>query len=227
MSGTAPARPGTDADVTVAGAAQDQVLRRRLDRGERLIGLALRPGRIAWLTDAMLIPPGGAVPRDTLIRPHAAPEIVAVLGERLTGPGVTWVSALAAVASVRAGIAITDSPGQDSTVALPDASADNGPVRFVASGPVTRPAAGLDLALEACLVEVDGQVVDSATGAAVAGHPTAALAAAANDLATRGLALEPGWAVFTGSMADPVRLSPAAALSVHFTSLGSIFLPGS
>ena len=109
------------------------MLRRRLDRGERLIGLALRPSATAWLTDAMVLPPGGPVPRDTLVQPHAAPEIVAVLGEKLAGPGVTWVSALAAVASVQAGLSITGSPYPDGPGTPPDAIADNSPVRFVAA----------------------------------------------------------------------------------------------
>lgn len=205
--------------------AEDEVLRRRLDRGERVVGIAVGPEFTAWLTDAMVLPPGSPVPRDTLVQPQVAPEIVAVLGHGLAGPGATWVSALAAVTSVQAGIAISGSPYPDSAATLPDAIADNGSVRFVAAGPVARPAAGLDLALEACLVEVGGEIVDSATGAAVAGHPAAAIAAAANDLAARGLAIEPGWLVLTGAMADPVPLPAAAEFSVHFTSLGSVFLP--
>jgi 2-oxo-3-hexenedioate decarboxylase len=204
---------------------EDEVLRRRLDRGERLVGIAVGAEFTAWLTDAMVLPPGSPVPRDILVQPHAAPEIVAVLGHRLAGPGVTCVSALAAVTSVQAGIAISGSPYPDSAATPPDAIVDNGSARFVAAGPVARPAAGLDLALEACLVEADGQIVDSATGAAVAGHPAAALASAANDLAARGLAIEPGWLVFTGAMAGPVPLPAAAEFSVHFTSLGSVFLP--
>ena len=87
------------------------------------------------------------------------------------------------------------------------------------------PAAGLDLALEACLVEVDGQVVDSGTGAAAAGHPAEALAWAANALDSQGLALEPGWLVLTGALTAPVPLPPGAPLAVHFTTLGSLFLP--
>ena len=72
------------------------------------------------------------------------------------------------------------------------------------TGPVGVPPAGLDLALEACLLEVNGQVVDSAAGAAVQGHPAEALALAANDLGRRGLAIEPGWIVLTGGMTDAV-----------------------
>ena len=55
------------------------------------------------------------------------------------------------------------------------------------------PPDALDLTTEAVLMEVDGEIVDSATGAAVQGHPGEALALAANDLATRGLAIEAGW----------------------------------
>ena len=212
-------------DAAAARDVQDEVLRRRLGRGERLIGVALRGKLTAWLTDAMLLPPGCPVPRDALARAQAAPEIVAELGERLAGPGVTWLSALAAVASVRAGAGITGSPYRDSAATLPGEIAANGSVRFVAAGPVALPADGLNLELEACLVEAGGQIVDSGTGAAAGGHPAAALAAAANALAGRGLALEAGWLVFTGAIASPVPLSPGAEFSAHFTSLGSIFLP--
>jgi len=69
-------------------------------------------------------------------------------------------------------------------------------------------------------------VVDSATGAAVQGHPAQALALAANSLAERGLALEPGWLVLTGGMTDAVPVPPGASLIVSFTHLGSLVLAG-
>ena len=73
---------------------------------------------------------------------------------------------------------------------------------------------------------MDGQVADSATGAAVQGHPAQALALAANDLGRRGLAIEPGWIVLTGGMTDAVQVPRGATLAAHFTHLGSIFLSG-
>jgi 2-oxo-3-hexenedioate decarboxylase len=72
---------------------------------------------------------------------------------------------------------------------------------------------------------VNGQVVDSATGAAVQGHPAEALALAANDLGRRGLALEPGWIVLTGGMTDAVACPAGVWVAAHFSSLGSVFLP--
>jgi 2-oxo-3-hexenedioate decarboxylase len=76
------------------------------------------------------------------------------------------------------------------------------------------------------LVEVDGVVVDSATGAAVQGHPGEALALAANELARRGRAIEPGWVVLTGGMTDAVPAPPGSSITMHFSKLGSIHVNG-
>jgi 2-oxo-3-hexenedioate decarboxylase len=224
-------------DVATAYAVQDETLRQRLARGERLIGVKLgltsrakqeRMGisspLTAWLTDAMVLPAGTSVPRDQLIHPRAEPEIVFLMGSRLAGPGITAATALAAVASVWCGIEVIDSRFRDFRFTLPDVVADNASTGAFVTGPVgVRPDA-LDLALEACLLEVNGQVVDSATGAAVQGHPAQALALAANDLGRRGLAIEPGWLVLTGGMTDAVACPAGVSVAAHFTSLGSVFL---
>jgi 2-oxo-3-hexenedioate decarboxylase len=227
-------------DLQTAYAVQDETLRRRLDRGERLVGVKLgltsraKQQRMnitspltAWLTDAMVLPAGNPVPQDMLIHPRAEPEIVFVMRDRLAGPGVTAATALAAVAAVHGGIEIIDSRYRDFTFTLPDVVADNASSGAFVTGPVGRSPADLDLTLEACLVEADGRIVDSATGAAVQGHPAEALALVANDLARRGLAIEPGWIVLTGGMTDAVFLPLRARVAVHFTNLGSIFLSGS
>ena len=226
-------------DLATAYAVQDEALRRRLDRGERTVGVKLgltsrakqeRMGiaapLTAWLTDAMALPAGAPVPRNRLIHPRAEPELVFVMPERLAGPGVTAAQALAAVGSVHGGIEVIDSRYRDFRFTLPDTVADNASAgRFVA-GPSGVPPHALDLALEACLVEVDGQVVDSATGAAVQGHPAEALAFAANELGRRGHTIEPGWLVLTGGMTDAVPVPPGTTVAVHFTHLGSLYLAG-
>ncbi|GAB3135875.1 fumarylacetoacetate hydrolase family protein [Amycolatopsis stemonae] len=227
--------PGLDVDT--AYAIQDEALRQRRARGETLVGVKLgltsrakqeRMGidspLLAWLTDAMVLPAGVPVPR--LIHPRAEPELVFVLGRRLAGPGVTAATALAAVESVYGGVEVIDSRYADYRFTLPDAVADNGSSAYFGVGPVGLPPASLDLSLEAALLEVDGQIVDTATGAAVQGHPAEALALAANALAARGLALEPGWLVLTGGMTDAVPLRPGSRVAAHFSHLGSITLSG-
>ncbi|ADJ50317.1 decarboxylase [Amycolatopsis mediterranei S699] len=224
-------------DVDTAYAIQDEALRQRRARGETLIGVKLgltsrakqqRMGidapLLAWLTDAMVLPAGAPVPHDALIHPRAEPELVFVLGRRLAGPGVTAATALSAVDRVYGGIEVIDSRYADYRFTLPDAVADNGSSAYFSVGPVGVEPASLDLSLEAALLEVDGQIVDTATGAAVQGHPAEALALAANTLAARGLALEPGWLVLTGGMTDAVPVRPGSRLAAHFSHLGSLTL---
>jgi 2-oxo-3-hexenedioate decarboxylase len=174
---------------------------------ERIIGVraGLTDGEEpAWLTESMVLPPGASRGPGSL---RAVPEIAFVMSARLAGPGVLMPSAMAAIASVHGAV-----------------STDGGDGLF-ACGPAGLPPGSVDLTLEACLVEVNGQVVDSATGAAVMGHPAQALALAANELGRRGLAVEPGWLVLTGGMTQAVEVPAGCPLAVHFTSLGSVFLP--
>jgi 2-oxo-3-hexenedioate decarboxylase len=224
-------------DLATAYAVQDETLRRRLARGEQLVGVKLgltsrakqqRMGiaspLLAWLTDAMVLPAGAPVPRERLIHPRAEPEIALLMGSRLAAPGVTAATALAAVDSVYGALEIVDSRYRDFRFTLPDAVADNASSGRFVTGPVAASPIATNLGLEACLLELNGQVVDSATGAAVQGHPAEALALAANDLGRRGLAVEPGWIVLTGGMTDAVAVPPGTVLAAHFTHLGSLFL---
>jgi 2-oxo-3-hexenedioate decarboxylase len=226
-------------DVATAYRVQDLTLQRRLDRGERLIGVKLgltsrakqqRMGVdtpfVAWLTDAMLLPTGLPVPQDRLIHPRIEPEIVFRMGADLRGPGVGPVEAMAAVAQVYGGAEIIDSRYADFRFRAGDVVADNASSGAFVTGSVGLPPDGLDLTLEGVLVEVDGAVVDSATGAAVLGHPAEALALAANELARRGLAIEAGWLVLTGGMTDAVPAPPGSSVACHFTHLGSVHLNG-
>ncbi|GCE44662.1 fumarylacetoacetate hydrolase family protein [Rhodococcus sp. USK10] len=225
--------------LPVAYEAQDIALAARKARGEIVTGIKLGltsrakqrqmgvdAPSVAWLTDVMALPAGDPVPRNRLIHPRAEPEIAFVMGRRLAGPGVTAAQALAAVDHVFGAIEIIDSRYAGFKFTLEDAVADNNSSGVYVTGPVLRRPEDLDLALEACLLEIDGQIVDTATGAAVQGHPAEALAFAANTLAERGHAIEAGWVVLTGGMTDAVAVEPGARVAAHFTSLGSITISG-
>lgn len=229
--------PGLTIDT--AYAVQDLALQHRRARGEVVtgvkLGLTSRAKQkqmgvdvpsVAWLTDAMALPAGLAVPRAELIHPRAEPEIAFIMGERLAGPGVTAAQAMSAVSAVCAAIEIIDSRYAGFKFSLADAVADNNSSGRYVTGPISRDPSGLDLGLEACLLEVDGQIVDTATGAAVLGHPAEALAFAANTIAARGHAIEAGWIVLTGGMTDAVAIAPGARVAAHFTTLGSVTLNG-
>jgi 2-oxo-3-hexenedioate decarboxylase len=137
------------------------------------------------------------------------PHFAFVLDRRLAGPEVTAAQALRAVGAVHGALSRPGSP--------------------VLTGPVALSLLGLDLDLEAVLVEVDGQVVDSGAGAGLPGGPAAALVTEVARLAAEGRALEPGDVVLTGPLTAPVPSTGAgsASVSVHFTHLGSLYAPAS
>lgn len=226
-----------DLDVDTGYRIQDETLRRRLARGERLVGVKLgltskakqeRMGvdqpLVAWLTDAMVLNPGEPVPQDLLIHPRIEPEIVFVMRERLEGPGVTAQRALAAVEAVYAGAEVIDSRYRDFKFTAGDVVADNASSGAYVVGDLAVVPSDLDLVAEEVRVVVDGEVVDKATGAAVLGHPAEALALAVNELARRGLAVEAGWTVLTGGMTDAVFATPGTTVTCEFDHLGSVSL---
>lgn len=224
-------------DVETGYRIQDETLRRRLARGEKLTGLKLgltskakqqRMGVdqpfVAWLTDAMELQPGDPVPLDLLIHPRVEPEIVFVMKDRLMGPGVTPEQAIAAVGQVYAGAEVIDSRFKDFKFLAGDVVADNASSgAYVVAKDGFDPEA-LDLIAEPVTLEVDGEMVDQATGAAVLGDPAMALAVGANELAKRGLAIEAGWVVLTGGLTDAVFATRGTTVACRFGTLGDVEL---
>jgi len=222
-----------------AYAVQDELLRLRLARGEKLIGVKLgltsqaKQAQIgihspitAWLTDAMRLPDGASLPRDRLIQPRAEPEIVFMMRQRLAGPGVTAEEVLQATESVCAGIEIIDSRYKNFRFSLPDVVADNASAAFFVLGGMYVPPSALDLVREECALEIDGTIVATGTGADAQGHPAEAVALAVNALAERNLAIEAGWIVLTGGLTNAVAVVPRATIRARFTRLGTVTVDG-
>ena len=229
----------TDMTLEDGYAIQDETLRRRLARGETLIGvklgltsrakqqrMELDQPLVAWLTDAMVLPVGLPVDSARFIHARVEPEIVFVMGTDLKGPGVSAATALAAVGWVMGGAEVIDSRYRDFRFRAPDVAADNASSAAYVTGPVMLRPKMIDLVHESVAVEVEGRIVDTATGAAVLGHPAEALALAANVLATRGLGLKAGQVVLTGGITDAYPAPPGARVSFHFAHLGSLHLKG-
>ena len=93
-----------------------------------------------------------------------------MLGRDLAGPHVTAADVLAATAGVAVGIEVLDSRYRDYRFTIADVVADNTSAgRFVVGAAV--PPAGIDLRLVGVVFERNGEVVATAAGAAVLGHP--------------------------------------------------------
>jgi 2-oxo-3-hexenedioate decarboxylase len=218
-----------------AYAIQDELLARRLARGERLVGakvgLTSRAKQEAmgvgepvygWLTDAMALPAEAPVVLSELIHPRVEPEIVFLLGDDLAGPGVTAQDVLAATEAVCCGLEVIDSRYEDFRFSLADVVADNtSAARFVLNPRRVDPGP-IDLALVGCLLEDGPDLVATAAGAAVVGHPAESVALLANHLGRRGRRLEAGWVVLSGGLTDAARLAPGSHVTATFGHLGRV-----
>jgi 2-keto-4-pentenoate hydratase len=79
-----------------------------------------------------------------------------------------------------------------------------------------------DLGLIGCVFSSQGEVVGTAAGAAVMGHPAAAVAWLVNTLAERGEHLRTGSVVLTGGLTAPAAVRQGRTLTAEFDQLGSV-----
>lgn len=220
-------------------AIQDEVTARRLSRGEKIagakLGLTSRAKQVQMncaepmygrLFSTGFHPSNEPFRVDSLIHPRVEPEVVLVMGKRLAGPGVSAADVIDATAWVGCGLEIIDSRYADFSFTAPDVVADNTSEAKVVLGPKLVRPDGLDLGLIGLLLEVDGELVATATGAATMGHPAEAVAMLANFLGTRGEAIEAGWTIFTGGLTAAVALQPGTHITATFGHLGAVTVRG-
>ncbi|SFA92771.1 2-oxo-3-hexenedioate decarboxylase [Amycolatopsis marina] len=150
------------------------------------------------LTAAMALHPGDHLDVSGLAEPKVSAHLAVVLRERLSGE-VSAVRALLAVEAVCGALL---------------ASEEDRAVRWL-TGPAARPVNEVDLLLEGCLVEVDGQIADSATIAAVRLAETLVRAARTGELPS-------GAVLLTGALTEPVSVRAGMRVAGHFSTLGSL-----
>lgn len=236
-----PIRPFTDEhpDATVVDgyAVQDALISARVAGGNRLVGaklgltsrakqqsMGVHEVVHAWLTDDMAH--GGEDPLDLsrLIAPRVEPEIAFVLGAELKGPGVTPGDVLASTRAVCAALEVLDSRYEAFRFRLPDVVADNASAARFVLGSTFLPPHEIDLRLEACLLEVDGELVATACGAAALGDPAQAVAELANVLARDGRSLEAGSVILSGGLTEAFPLRAGGHVVAAYAHLGIVSL---
>jgi len=157
------------------------------------------------------------------IQPRAEPEIVFVMGADLAGPAVTGSAVLAATAGVAVGLEILDSRYRDYRFTMPDVVADNTSAgRFVVGAAF--PATGFDLRLTGVLLELNGEVVATAAGAAALGHPAAAVAWLVRSLSGENQGLRAGDIVLSGGLTAAVPVRAGDVVTATADRLGSVEL---
>src|SRR6266542_2311265 len=157
------------------------------------------------------------------IQPRCEPEIVFIMGADLSGPAVTSSAVLTATAAVAVGIEVLDSRYTDYKFTMPDVVADNTSAgRYVVGSAV--PVAGLDLRLLGVVLEHNGEVVATASGAAALGHPAAAVAWLVRSLAVENEGLRAGDIVLSGGLTAAVPVKAGDVVTATADRLGSVEL---
>ena len=213
---------------------QELLMDHRYNEGEKIIGAKAGLTSIAKqkamgvnepvygiITDKMMLVSGEKVELDKFIHPRVEPEIVFILGKDLSGHNLKVEEILDATEFVCCGLEIIDSRYLDFRFTLADVVADNTSASaFILGSPI--PLTNLELDLTGCLLEINNEVVATATGAAVLGHPARAVALLAAWFHTQGKSLKKGWAVLSGGLTNAFPLEPNNYVRGSFAHLGSV-----
>lgn len=211
---------------------QAESIRRRLERGERRVGVKMGftsrakmvqmgLSDVIWgrLTDAMQIEEGTAINLSRFVHARCEPELAFILKRPLEG-NVTGPEALAAVEAIAPAIEIIDSRYKDFKFSLPEVIADNASSSGFLIGAWCDPK--IDFSNLGLIVCVDGRVVQVGSTAALLGHPLRSLVAAARLSAAAGEPLQAGWVVMAGGATPAERIKPGQYISVDMEQLGRV-----
>jgi len=208
---------------------------RKLREGARVVGHKIGLTAVAMqqllgvdqpdfghILDTMMVADGATVPRDTLIYPRVEAEITFVLRHELRGPGVNVAQVLAATQYVMPSLEIVDSRIADWKIKLRDTIADNASSCRMVIGGTGTPVDGIDLRLVGMVMEKNGEVINSAAGAAVLGNPANAVAWLVNKLAEFDVGLNAGEVILPGALSAAVTVQAGDTVRATFDRLGTV-----
>ncbi|KAB2966206.1 2-oxo-3-hexenedioate decarboxylase [Zoogloea sp.] len=224
-----------DMDWDDAYAIQDEIRRRKEARGNKTVGLKAGLTSFAkmkqmgvevpvfgFVSDYMSCPDGGEIKTSELIHPKVEAEICVVTKAPLSGPGCHMGAVMAAIDFVVPAVEIIDSRYRDFKFDLKSVIADNTSAsRFVIGGR-PRDLADLDLRTLGVVMEKNGEIVAMAAGAAVLGHPLAAVVMLANHLGARGQEIPAGSFIMTGGATEAIAVKAGDNVAVRFQDLGTV-----
>jgi 2-oxo-3-hexenedioate decarboxylase len=172
-----------------------------------------------FLCDYFAVPSGGEIKMAELIHPKVEPEIAFVLKHSLKGPGCHVGTVLAATDFVVPAFEIIDSRYRDFKFDLPSVIADNcSSSRFVV-GEMTSPVVHLDLCNLGAVMEKNGEIVGLGAGAAVLGHPAAAVAMLANSRCDE---IPAGSLVLSGAITEAIAVKQGDFVWLRIQDLGTV-----
>ncbi|GAV22988.1 2-keto-4-pentenoate hydratase [Carboxydothermus pertinax] len=224
-------------DITIRDAYQVQLINvdKKKALGHKVVGkkigltsramqqmLGVHEPDYGHVTDDMIGDEEVAISRSKLLQPKIEAEIAFVLKDRLVGPGVTLTKVLQATAGVIPVFEIIDSRIKDWKIKIQDTIADNASSAMVVLGSKLIPIDQVNLKYVGLVLEKNGEIIDTAAGAAVLGHPALAVAWLANKLSEFGIALEPGEIILSGSFTKAYEVTGNDHFVASFGPLGSV-----
>ena len=218
-----------------AYAIQDRIRAAKLKGGARIVGykagltsyakmhqMGVTDPVFGFLVDEFVVADGGEIQVSALIHPKVEPEIAFVTRTELKGPGCHIGAVLAASDVVLPGIEVIDSRYRDFKFDLKSVVADNTSAsRFIVGGRAVD-ARSVDLRTTGLVLEKNGQPVALAAGAAVLGHPAAAVAMLVNHLGRRGQSLPAGCLVLSGGATEAVSVQAGDHITLRVQGMGSV-----
>lgn len=180
------------------------------------------------LLDDMFFHDGAELPADRFIVPRVEVELAFILDRALSGPRCSVVDVLDATRYVMPALEIIDArieqvdPETGRTRTVFDTISDNAAnAAVVLGGNPVRPNV-IDLRWVSALCYRNAVIEESGVAAAVLNHPAVGVAWLANRLGARGVTLQPGDVILSGSFTRPVQARPGDTFHVDYGPLGSI-----
>ena len=175
-----------------------------------------------YLMDDMILTEYDAIGMTNQRFPMVEAEIAFILKEDLQGPGLTMADVLRATAGIMPSLEIIDTRYQTFSLKLEDSVSDIASASKVVLGSRLIPVGNLDLRHTGLVFEKNGEVVSTAAGAAVLGHPAASVAWLANKLGSYGVSLHKGDIILSGSFIGACEVQAGDNVRATFDHIGSV-----
>ncbi len=214
---------------------QDELRRRWMARGERMVGLkagltskakmqqmGVNVPSFGILSNAMARPENSAIAIDELVHPRVEAEIAFVLDKPLAGKGLTIDQVIDATAYVIPAVEVIDSRYEKFKFDLVSVTADNGSSSRYVTGGRPRDPRELDLRTVGVVIEKNGEIMATGASAAVVNHPANAILMLLDHLADRDEVLPAGSFIMTGGITEAIAVARGDSIVARFQDMGSV-----
>jgi 2-keto-4-pentenoate hydratase len=226
-----------ESDVETAYAVQEQITKRRIEQGARLIGrkigltaaavqaqLGVSQPDYGMLFHDMDVVNGDEIAPGKLIQPKVEAEIAFILGHDLVDEKLTTADVLTAIAWAVPALEIVDSRIEGWNIRIADTVADNASSGLFVLGHNMRRLDSIDVLGCGMALECNGELVASGAGVACLGSPINATLWLARVMVKAGRPLRSGDVVLSGALGPMVPAKPGSVFEARIQGLGSVRL---